>query len=335
MSKDNQSEFKECIENGRPYFGPVMGAFQGDPVRHYHMDRLVEREARRVKGRPIKILEIGSWAGGSAITWANALKRHNDGRGVVVCIDPWRPYFDASQYSDLQDLSPYHEMQKALEEDTIFSLFLHNVRTSGHEDLVVPIRGESDAILPLLQQGGFDVIFVDGAHDFISVSKDLKNCRRLVTNDGIICGDDLELQLSQTDKDFGNANLQMDYVCDPVKNTWYHPGVTWGVAEELGSVSERDGFWATRKCEDGWCDVEIPPANRSHLEIPQHLANRIIPIEDNFYGFNFILYGNRYHAFAISLGDVDIRSEEHPSELQAPHTISYAVFCLKKKNIRK
>jgi len=26
-----------------------------------------------------------------------------------------------------------------------------------------------------------------------------------------------------------------------------------------------------------------------------------------------------------------IRSEEHTSELQSPHTISYAVFCLKKK----
>src|SRR5213082_3779066 len=28
-----------------------------------------------------------------------------------------------------------------------------------------------------------------------------------------------------------------------------------------------------------------------------------------------------------------IRSEEHTSELQSPDTISYAVFCLKKKNI--
>src|SRR5881394_3001441 len=32
---------------------------------------------------------------------------------------------------------------------------------------------------------------------------------------------------------------------------------------------------------------------------------------------------------------VEIRSEEHTSELQSHHPISYAVFCLKKKNSRK
>src|ERR1051325_11862890 len=31
---------------------------------------------------------------------------------------------------------------------------------------------------------------------------------------------------------------------------------------------------------------------------------------------------------------VPVRSEEHTSELQSPYVISYAVFCLKKKNER-
>src|SRR3546814_5277911 len=35
----------------------------------------------------------------------------------------------------------------------------------------------------------------------------------------------------------------------------------------------------------------------------------------------------------VALGDVDHRSEEHTSELQSLMRISYAVFCLKKKNI--
>src|ERR1051325_12145025 len=29
---------------------------------------------------------------------------------------------------------------------------------------------------------------------------------------------------------------------------------------------------------------------------------------------------------------IEVRSEEHTSELQSPYVISYAVFCLKKKN---
>src|SRR5699024_11219753 len=36
--------------------------------------------------------------------------------------------------------------------------------------------------------------------------------------------------------------------------------------------------------------------------------------------------------FPVAQPDVDIRSEEHTSELQSV-SISYAVFCLKKKNI--
>src|SRR3546814_10522409 len=36
-----------------------------------------------------------------------------------------------------------------------------------------------------------------------------------------------------------------------------------------------------------------------------------------------------------SLGEASIRSEEHTSELQSLMRISYAVFCLKKKNINK
>src|SRR5213082_949426 len=35
-------------------------------------------------------------------------------------------------------------------------------------------------------------------------------------------------------------------------------------------------------------------------------------------------------SFAVQRGEV-VRSEEHTSELQSPNTISYAVFCLKKK----
>src|SRR3546814_8070303 len=40
----------------------------------------------------------------------------------------------------------------------------------------------------------------------------------------------------------------------------------------------------------------------------------------------------RRRAQSLGRGDVDDRSEEHTSELQSLMRISYAVFCLKKKN---
>src|SRR3546814_4643960 len=42
----------------------------------------------------------------------------------------------------------------------------------------------------------------------------------------------------------------------------------------------------------------------------------------------------KQHAFPKGL-DMFFRSEEHTSELQSLMRISYAVFCLKKKNIKK
>src|SRR3546814_6095370 len=45
--------------------------------------------------------------------------------------------------------------------------------------------------------------------------------------------------------------------------------------------------------------------------------------------------GEAAHEVAESGGGGDIRSEEHTSELQSLMRISYAVFCLKKKNKQK
>src|SRR3546814_4947998 len=48
---------------------------------------------------------------------------------------------------------------------------------------------------------------------------------------------------------------------------------------------------------------------------------------------NFELYGKYQKlTMALLIGGVSFRSEEHTSELQSLMRISYAVFCLKKKN---
>src|SRR3546814_3867114 len=47
------------------------------------------------------------------------------------------------------------------------------------------------------------------------------------------------------------------------------------------------------------------------------------------------IVGGRKAAWAEEFGEVEERSEEHTSELQSLMRISYAVFCLKKKKIKK
>jgi hypothetical protein len=125
-----EKEFYEyCLTHDQPYFGTVMYALQGSPIRHAYMQLLVEQECRPGGDRPFNILEVGSWAGGSAITWAAALKKFNNGRGFVICLDKWQQYFQSSLR---QEPGLYKEMDDALSSGRIFELFMHNVRTTQY-----------------------------------------------------------------------------------------------------------------------------------------------------------------------------------------------------------
>jgi hypothetical protein len=42
--------------------------------------------------QPFRVLEVGSWAGESAILWSTAIKEFNGGQGLVICLDSWEPY---------------------------------------------------------------------------------------------------------------------------------------------------------------------------------------------------------------------------------------------------
>lgn len=55
--------YQFCREQLRPYFGRVMWASQGLPLRHVVMQELVRLEASRQGAGPFHILEVGSWAG--------------------------------------------------------------------------------------------------------------------------------------------------------------------------------------------------------------------------------------------------------------------------------
>lgn len=254
------------LSRGQPYFGQVFAASQGSPRRHGYMQNLVALECDGRRARPFRVLEVGSWAGGSAITWADAIKRFNRGEGMVVCVDPWTQYIDP-----LADERPvYQEMHEALAEETISNLFWHNVRACGHQDLVRIMRGSSDEILPLIKPETFDLVFLDGDHSYHQVLNDLRNAAPLVRPDGILCGDDLELQLAEVDAEICIARSDSDFTVDPRSHESFHPGVTRAVAEFLGEVSVWEGFWAMRKRGAGW-EILAPDDLGSAVEIPGHL----------------------------------------------------------------
>lgn len=227
-----------CKLTNRVYFGSYLAATQGKKVRHYYMQGVIKEYCKRFEGN-MKILEVGSWAGGSAITWADAIKSYSRQRGMVLCIDPWIDYIDTAKDS----LWTHKMMKRAFKKAKIYSLFLHNIIASNNSDIVSVIRCSGAEIATMLKDHQFDLIFIDANHYYQFVSSDIKDFAPLIKEAGILCGDDLKLQFHEVDKEFLYNMKDRDVIIDTVKNQQYHPGVTRAVYEYLnGDVSVWEGF---------------------------------------------------------------------------------------------
>ena len=144
----------------------------------------------------------------------------------------------------------------------------HIIKLSPNNVQIIPIRGISRDVLPKLEANKYDLIFIDGSHHYLDVLKDITESERLLRLGGIICGDDLELQLKQCDQEFAKMNMQSDYIRDPRSRKSFHPGVTMAVGEFFGDVSCFSGFWAMRSTSTGYEKISFSEAKGLHL--PNH-----------------------------------------------------------------
>jgi predicted O-methyltransferase YrrM len=275
-----------------------MRALQGDPVRHQYFLPVVRRLAES-QSPPMTILEVGSWAGASAVSWAKAFEAAQCA-GTVICVDTWSPYFDLT----LETATHCTDMDEAARAGSIFQLFLHNIRACGVEGQIQYCVGDSREVLRGLPAESFDLIYVDGSHRCDVVRSDLAHAKRLLHQDGILCGDDLELQRREVDPEEHLARVAegLEYVFSRKAGTYYHPGVTEAVVVEIGDVSAWDGFWAVQKRGTGWRAVEL---DLRDARIPDHIQ-AAVEAEPAVVGetasFNLVRTSTGYLALAKSLG---------------------------------
>ena len=296
----------EALLAGRPYFGPALCALQGVPERHQFFLPIVIEVARRREGLQLDVLEIGSWAGASAVTWAMAL-REARASGTVTCVDPWLPYFDAEDERDRH----YRDMNDAARDGLIAQLFEHNIRCAGVADMIRQRRGYSRKVLPELPSGQFDIVYIDGSHRFEDVRFDIQQAKRLLRGGGVICGDDLERQSSEVPAvELSQAIAGgRDYVYSEASRSHYHPGVTGAVGREFKSVGVWGGFWAVRKRGKKWV---VPDLDLTALRLPDHILHRQgqIGLLEATETHNLVESDGRYFAIHKSLGPVDLFHEQ-------------------------
>jgi len=261
---------RDALKTDQPYFGDSAVGAQSSSQQYGHLAALVKAVASRRGDRLLRVLEIGSWIGGSAITWAKAIKAYHPAAGQVTCVDPWLPYrADHAVQNDGEK-----SMNEILESDLAFELFRHNVRTTGVENLIETRRGTSAEAMPHLEPESFDIIYIDGDHDYDAVRFDLHAAASKLKVGGILCGDDLEKQAHEVDRKelrYAVAN-KLEYVKDTPTGQAYHPGVTLAVSEFAPKVHVKDGIWFLRKTKTGWEPFGFPSANTPADVLPANLA---------------------------------------------------------------
>jgi hypothetical protein len=130
--------------------------------------------------------------GSSAIAWAQAVRKNNP-QAKVFCIDTWlgsvEHYLGTCGKDwniDRLSLTDYGP--------DFYDDFLCNVKQENLSDCILPLRAASCAVLPYLSKAKwqFDIIYIDGAHDTYSVFQDAWHSLSILSDKGIICGDDFD-----------------------------------------------------------------------------------------------------------------------------------------------
>lgn len=279
-------------ENHKPYFGRQLSAFQSPPVRYALLASLT-RYALAGKAR-VRILEVGSWAGASAITFGTVIRELGISDSRIICIDQWEQYFVAEDKS-----LHYRSMNAAITNGQIQNLFHHNVNACGLRDMVEVKKARSREALPELESAAFDLVYIDGSHKKDDVLYDLEQAKRLVRNGGLICGDDLELLKPQIDSKAHQVVLgqDADFVGDPRTGVSYHPGVTEAIAATFGDVWQERGLWCVERSSEEW---GIPNFRASNIEIPSHLQHAVEIPCGPFNGYELFQLGDGFVAYPMA-----------------------------------
>ena len=274
----SRSEIKDLLKllKARPYLG-IADALQGvhAPERQVFMSAVVD--LLKDKRNHLKILEIGTYAGSSALTWFNAVENLFPGNSSLLCVDAWEKS-SASQYGE--------HAEKALKSNRVYEAFLHNMELAPESIKIDHIRALSEDALPNLEDASFDIIYIDGCHYYREALSDILESKRLISNGGVICGDDLELNYDEIDTGFAAANKKTNYVKDPKTGIRYHPGVTLAVNECFGAVSQFRGFWAMQKSGKKFEEVSLKSATGI---LPKHFPEYLIEEIKNYFDTSNLL----------------------------------------------
>lgn len=162
--------------------------------------------------QPLRILEIGSWEGRSALYFLNYLPKSR-----IVCVDPFSGSVEHHQ-------DPYFA-ELALKSENQFDT---NLQAFG--DRVEKIKGTSTDVLPELGIAGrrFDVAYVDGSHMAADVYRDAVLTWSMIEPGGIVIFDDYGWELM--DQEHERPKLGVDAFLKAIDGAYRELHRGWQIA---------------------------------------------------------------------------------------------------------
>lgn len=185
--------------------------------------------------------------------------------GTVICIDNWEPFIAETDLQRGEVI--YRDMDNLARNGLAYELFRHNIGCGPAGVPIETTRGHTVDVLKAMPAESVDLIYIDASHYYDAVSADLAAAIPLVRQGGILCGDDLNLQIGEVSEAEARRNIGTDFVNEAGRAP-YHPGVTLAVHEQLGLVSKHGRTWFMRKTGSAFTGFD--PTREGMMYVPPH-----------------------------------------------------------------
>lgn len=144
----------------------------------YPADALVLFRLSCQLGDAAKILEIGSYRGASTTALGLGTLNKNC---QIYSLDCWKDYHVQDDFKLLQPTIPKTDFE-------VFEIFQNNTAFLGNSLRI--LKGTSRQFDGFLPANFFDLVFIDGAHDYDSVVADISMSLHALVPNGMLCGHD-------------------------------------------------------------------------------------------------------------------------------------------------
>jgi predicted O-methyltransferase YrrM len=162
--------------------------------------------------RPVRILEIGSWEGRSALYFLNYLPKSR-----IACIDPFSGSVEHHNDPYFAELARKSESQ-------------FDANLKGFGDRVEKIKGTSTDMLPELGISGrrFDIAYIDGSHMAADVYRDAALTWTMIEPGGIVIFDDYGWDLMEAERE--RPKLGVDAFLKTIEGEYRELHRSWQIA---------------------------------------------------------------------------------------------------------